>query len=46
MICGFKTNLKKKWILTEFIPMVLVIGGGGFIQMVRVVNYINTNVDF
>ena len=26
--------------------MVSVIGGGGFIQMVRVVIYINTNIDF
>ena len=44
---GFKTSFFFfKWILTEYIPIVSVIGGGGFIQMVRVVIYINTNIDF
>ena len=36
MTFGFK-SIKKSWILTEYDPMALVLGGGGLISMVGAV---------
>ena len=37
MTFGFKSIKKKNWILTEYVPMALVLGGGGLISMVGAV---------